>query len=224
MKIISIIVSSSLLFAAPAVADGSYTTRAKVLDSRPIIETAYEEVEVCRYRYENSSRGSRRKSKDDTGERIIGGVLGGAAGSAIGKGRGRDASAAAGAVLGSTLGGDGELTGGGLIGGVAGGIIGNQIGKGSGKTAATAAGALIGSIVGENIERGGAVQDTRTSARRKVRVCDIEERPKKVITGYDVTFEHGGREFTTVVSQRPEEFLDISVDIQVLESHTSVRY
>ena len=169
MKIVSIIVSSSLLFAAPAVADGSYTTRAKVLDSRPIIETAYEEVEVCRYRYEDSSRAADGNQRMTPVSGLSAGCLVAPAGSAIGKGRGRDASAAAGAVLGSTLGGDGELTGGGLIGGVAGGIIGNQIGKGSGKTAATAAGALIGSIVGENIERGGAVQDTRTSARRKVR-------------------------------------------------------
>ena len=204
--------------AAGAHADGNYTASAKVIESSPIIETVYEEVEVCRYEYQQQRRryGSRQGS-DNTGDKVIGGIVGGTAGSFIGKGKGRDAAAGIGAVLGSKVADGDELNGGELIGAIAGGVIGNQIGKGKGKTAATAAGALIGSIVGDNLQNGNAPAGKTKIVKKKVRVCNLEERPKKIITGYQVTLEYNGFHFDEIVSKRPGETIDINVNVQVFE-------
>lgn len=204
--------------AAPAFAfDSSYVTTARVVDSAPIIETVYEPVETCRYEIRRQRPKSRGIS--DHGDKILGGIIGGAAGSAFGKGSGRDAAAAIGAILGGEIAdGDGQLTGGELIGGLAGGLLGNQIGGGSGKTAATAAGALAGSIVGGEIQNGNEAPATATT--KKVRVCEVVDKPRKVITGYEVTVEHDGFHFTDVVSRKPGDYLNINVNVEFIDDLT----
>lgn len=206
----------------------SYVARAPVVQSAPILETVYELVEVCRYRYvsERSRGGGGGGGGGSTADKLIGGLLGGAAGSAVGKGSGRDAAAGVGALVGSEISAqDGGLSEGELVGGLVGGLVGNQVGGGSGKTAATAAGVLLGSIVGDNLQHGdtAAAAHATTGAKKRVRVCEEEEEPKKIITGYEVTFEHDDYQFTQVMVRDPGLFVDIHVNVQALEERVSSR-
>lgn len=204
---------ASAALAAPAAAD-SFITRARVLESSPIVETVYEPYEECRYETRET-----RARRDNTGEKVLGGILGGAAGSAVGKGSGRDAAAGIGAILGGEVAAqDGGLSEGEIIGGIVGGIVGNQIGKGGGKTAATGAGALIGSIVGDNLQHGGSAAAGTTE---KQRVCVQKERAKKIITGYEVVYEYDGVRQTGVMSYKPGDYVDISVGVDLVEDRTA---
>ena len=196
---------------AGAAAAGDFVTRAKVIDSTPVVETVYESYESCGYETRT------RRQRSNTGDKILGGLLGGAAGSAFGKGTGRDAAAGAGALLGSEIADGDGLSEGELIGGVVGGIVGNQLGKGGGKTAATGAGVLLGAIVGDNLQNGGVGQD---SAARKTRVCEQKERAKKAITGYQITYEYGGVRQTGVLPYKPGNYVDIQVGVDLLENRT----
>jgi uncharacterized protein YcfJ len=179
-------------------------------------------VEVCHY--ENRRAKQTTSSSSSTQDKIIGGIIGGAAGSAIGGGSGRDAAAGVGVLLGSEIAADdGGITEGEIIGGIAGGIIGNQVGGGSGKTAATGVGVLIGSIVGNQLQNGATTEDTVHTVRKpnkKRRVCVHEERPKKIITGYDVTYEYSGRSSNGYLPYRPGEFVDVSVNFDIVEDRT----
>lgn len=224
IKTAAILLSTAVAATAlPVVsASGGYFADAEVLEARPIIETVYEPVEVCRYEYRSKRQAS--GISDKTTDKVIGGVVGGAAGSALGKGSGRDAAAAIGAILGGEVAAqDGELSEGEIIGGIAGGLLGNQLGGGSGKTATTAAGAVIGSIVGDTIQNGEQVAKPGV-VKEKVRVCDIEERSKKIVTGYEVDLEYDGRVFQETVDKRPGDTVEIYVDISIVEeAYTSQR-
>lgn len=210
----SLIISSLLVCTTASASD--YITQARIVDSQPIIETVYEEVEVCYYR-----KKSQRQISNNTGDRLLGGIAGAAAGSAFGKGSGRAAAAGIGALLGSELAAkDGELTGGELVGGVAGGLLGSQVGKGSGKVAATAIGTIIGSIVASEIENQN--QTTSRNRSKKVKVCELQDKPKKVITGYTVDFEYNGVIFTDVLRRRPNgDYIDVNVNVNVVEDYTT---
>ena len=217
MKYISYTVSCAVALTTvfSALADNSYVTRARVVEATPIVETVYEQVEVCR----NKTVVDNPRSQGNIGNKVIGGVLGAAAGSAIGKGSGRDAAAATGALFGSEVASsDGRLSEGEIIGAIAGGVIGNQVGKGSGKTAATATGALLGAIVGDNLQNSGS-----SGVPRQTRVCEVQERPKKIITGYDVTFEYDSIRFSQVMPREPGEYVNININVEALEESTSLR-
>ena len=212
------ILSAALSLAVLGARAGEFVSAAKVVYSTPIIETVSEPVETCR---EELRRVNRRSGNQ--GDRIIGGILGGAAGSAFGKGSGKDAAAAAGAVLGGEIGAqDGELTGGELVGGVAGGIIGNQIGGGSGKTAATAAGALLGSIIGDELQNG-PERRAKSGEHRKVRVCTQTVRDKKIITGYTVVYEYGGRQMSGILPYQPASGSTVAIHVsaELIENRTT---
>ena len=191
---------------------GNFVTRARVVESSPIIETVYERYRAC----SDNTQSARPTAPDNTGEKLVGGILGGAAGSAVGKGSGRDAAAAIGAIAGSALADGDALTQGEIIGGLVGGLVGNQVGKGSGKTAATGAGALIGAIVGDNLQSG-------YSSRSQKRFCETRERPKKVITGYNVTYEYNGIQQSGRLSYAPGEYVDVSVGVDLVEDYTTSR-
>lgn len=197
----------------PAMAS-EYTSRARVIESTPIVETVYEPVETCHYERRKVSKSG---ISNNTGNKLAGGLIGGVAGSAVGKGSGRDAAAAIGAIVGSEVADDDGITEGEIIGGIAGGLLGNQLGKGRGKTAATAAGALLGSIVGDNIQNGEKSTSTSTQSK-KVRVCTESERAKKIITGYEVTYEYAGTRHIGELSREPGKYIDINVAVDVLET------
>lgn len=200
---------------------GDYVERARVVESSPIVETVVEAEEVCRYR--NKRRGSQKSGgASNIEEKLLGGVVGGAAGSAFGKGSGKDAATAAGAFFGSEIADGDGISEGEILGAIAGGIIGNQVGKGSGKTAATGAGALLGAIVGDELQNGG--QNDNATANdgevSKVLVCTMEEREKKVITGYDVVFEYNGLRSSGRLPYRPADYVDINIRLDLLENRT----
>ena len=200
---------TALLFSALALASaanaGDFVTRAKVIGAAPVVETIYESGH-CRKQRTRGNTGN-------TGDKIIGGLLGGAAGSALGKGSGKDAATAAGVLLGSEIAdNDGQLGEGELIGALVGGVVGNQVGKGKGKTAATGAGTLLGAIVGDNLQHG------QPSARRTANRC--KQTAKKVITGYEITYEYGGVRQTGTLPYQPGEYVDIHVGVSLLENRT----
>ncbi len=218
------LISAVSVVAMPVYADNSYIARGRVVESAPVIETVYEQKEVCRYVITDAQNQRGNGYNGNVGDKLLGGVLGAAAGSAVGKGTGRDAAAGVGAIVGSEISAqDGGISEGEIIGGLAGGIIGNQVGKGSGKTAATAAGALLGAIVGDQLQHGNTPTATVDGKRKKVqkKICSVEEFPKKIITGYNVTFEYDGYHFSQIMAQEPGRFIDIDVNVQALEKHTS---
>lgn len=209
------ILFSILLPLAGGAAGGDFITRVRVIETAPVIETVFEPYESCRY--ETRTR-RRRGGGGNTGDKLLGGLLGGAVGSAFGKGSGRDVAAGAGAFLGSEIADGDGITEGEIIGGIVGGIVGNQIGKGGGKTAATGAGTLIGAIVGDNLQNGGI--GVRQAAGRRTRVCEQKERAKKIITGYEVTYEYGGVRQAGVLPYEPGEYVDIQVGVDLVENRT----
>jgi uncharacterized protein YcfJ len=104
-----------------------------------------------------------------------------------------------------------------LLGGLIGGAIGNQIGRGDGRQVARAAGAIIGGAIGHNAsrQRQGYYRPERLVERCQVRYRDSwEER----IDGYRVTYEYGGREYTTRMPYDPGDRVRIRVDVTPIRS------
>lgn len=100
--------------------------------------------------------------------------------------------------------------GGAVLGAIAGGIIGNQVGKGNGNKAATAVGAVAGGFAGEHIGR-----NTREPGygSRQVQRCYMEDRPIRVSSGFDVTYEYGGQLFQTRLPYHPGGSLNVNVTV-----------
>ena len=206
---------------AASAAANDFVDKARVLSVTPIIETADELVQDCRYR--QRARGARQahaSGSNDIVAKLAGGVIGGAAGSLVGKGSGRDVSAAAGALIGAEVADDDdEITEGQVLGAIAGGLLGAGVGKkGRNRTATTAVGALIGSIIGESIqEQGQRRKETSKGVAEYVRVCDEVYRPRRVITGYETRYAYRDRVFTTILPYEPDGELDVSVRILPIE-------
>jgi uncharacterized protein YcfJ len=106
--------------------------------------------------------------------------------------------------------------GGAVIGGIAGGLLGHTVGKGSGRDAATAIGAATGAIVGDNMaNRGGGGPVPQTREERHCRTVDDWSRR---LTGYDVRYRYGGREYRTVLPYDPGYALRVRVSITPMEA------
>jgi uncharacterized protein YcfJ len=118
-----------------------------------------------------------------------------------------------------------------LLGGLIGGVVGNQIGTGRGRDAARVAGALIGGAIGNNIsherqrdreyygdDRGYYGNDRGYSNERLVERCEVHYRDSwdERIDGYRVTYEYGGRDYTTRMPYDPGERVRIRVDVTPL--------
>ena len=96
-----------------------------------------------------------------------------------------------------------------LIGGVAGGLLGNTVGRGSGRVAAAAVGAGVGALVGNNIANNNNYRhSTRTVP---VESCYQVDNWQSVTTGYLVTYEYNGRNYTTVTTDHPGRYIDVNV-------------
>jgi uncharacterized protein YcfJ len=102
------------------------------------------------------------------------------------------------------------------IGAVVGGLLGNQVGKGHGREAATAAGAVAGAVVGNQVA-GSNQQPQYVQGQREVRECrqvvDMQQR----LTGYRVTYDYRGHEYSTVMRQDPGANLAVRVSIDPVE-------
>jgi uncharacterized protein YcfJ len=109
--------------------------------------------------------------------------------------------------------------GGAIVGGLAGGVIGHQIGGGSGKDAATALGVVLGAITGDRLEN----RDQRPQyaqyedGQREVKRCRTVYDAQTRITGYRVTYEYRGQQYTTVMRSNPGNSLPVHVTVQPIE-------
>ena len=118
-----------------------------------------------------------------------------------------------GAVIGSKVfTGDSYVSGEELLGAIAGGVVGNKVGRNSGKTAATAIGAVVGSAL--------ATGKLSRNPRDFQSECGKKVVSKKVITKYRVTYDYNGLSFTGELPYKPDEYVGVLVNVEVLEDRT----
>lgn len=111
--------------------------------------------------------------------------------------------------------------GGAIMGGLFGGVIGHQIGGGSGKDAATALGVMLGAITGDQLaarNEGGYTSNGQTeTVQREVKRCRTVYDTQTRITGYRVTYEYRGQQYTTLMHNNPGNSLPVRVSVDPLE-------
>ena len=109
-----------------------------------------------------------------------------------------------------------------VIGGIAGAVLGSKVGDGSGRYVGTAVGSMVGGMAGRSIYDNS--QRNRQVQRGQVRVCD----PVPVnddrygddyygdgrVSGYDVTYEYGGRTYRTRTGYHPGDRMRVRVDVR----------
>lgn len=98
--------------------------------------------------------------------------------------------------------------GGSIIGGLAGGLLGNQVGGGTGRAAATAAGAITGALVGDRMENN---NNQPQYGEQAIRQCRDVDNWQARTTGYVVTYEYRGRNYTSVMPYDPGERVKLHV-------------
>jgi uncharacterized protein YcfJ len=98
-----------------------------------------------------------------------------------------------------------------VIGGVAGGLLGSRFGRGSGRVASAAAGAVVGAIVGDRLSDRGPRSDEYYE--REVRRCREIDDWEKRLTGYHVTYEYAGHEYSTTLPYDPGPKLAVNVAV-----------
>lgn len=91
------------------------------------------------------------------------------------------------------------------MGAIAGGVLGNQVGGGSGKAAATALGIFGGAILGNNIEGAPAAQ------MQTVQNCTTQNIFENRVTGYKVTYEFNGKQYTVQLPRDPGPTIRLNV-------------
>ncbi len=91
------------------------------------------------------------------------------------------------------------------MGAIAGGVLGNQIGGGNGKTLATALGMFGGAILGNNIE-GAPAPQTQT-----VQNCTTQNVFENRVSGYNVTYEFNGKQYTVQLPRDPGPTIKLNV-------------
>ena len=116
---------------------------------------------------------------------------------------------------------DDRQYGGAIIGGLAGGVLGNQVGKGGGKDAATALGVMLGAITGDQLQnrdqRGGYDDGPYETTQREVRRCRTVYDTQSRITGYRVTYDYRGQQYSTLMRTNPGHSLPVRVTVEPLE-------
>jgi uncharacterized protein YcfJ len=95
---------------------------------------------------------------------------------------------------------------GGLAGAIAGAAIGSQIGGGAGTAAAMIAGTVGGALLGNNVEA-----NNMRAQQAMVPNCITENTIENRTVGYDVTYEYGGRQYTTRMPYDPGSTIRLSV-------------
>jgi uncharacterized protein YcfJ len=100
--------------------------------------------------------------------------------------------------------------GGAVIGGITGGLLGAQIGRGNGRIAAAATAAAIGALVGDRLDNRNSYSSPVT---RPVQRCNLVDNYRKTISGYQVTYNYGGRNATVILPYDPGPRVRIAVGI-----------
>lgn len=105
--------------------------------------------------------------------------------------------------------------GGSIIGGIAGALIGNQVGGGTGRVAATAAGAIAGAVVGDRVDNDGRqVAQPAGVQEQAVRQCRTVDAWESRTTGYEVTYDYRGRNYTSIMSHDPGQRVRLRVSVE----------
>jgi uncharacterized protein YcfJ len=108
---------------------------------------------------------------------------------------------------------DGERQyGGAVVGGVAGAVLGNQVGNGHGREAATALGAVLGAFTGDRVQNRDRVDQYQT-VPREVTSCQTVNDVQQRLTGYQVSYEYRGQQFTALLPQNPGSNLQVRVSV-----------
>ena len=116
--------------------------------------------------------------------------------------------------------------GGAIVGGLAGGVLGNQIGGGSGKDAATALGVVLGAITGDRLEnrnqegayaQGPYGNGQYENVQREVQRCRTVNDTQTRLTGYRVTYDYHGQQYTTFMRNHPGQSLAVRVTVDPIE-------
>ena len=101
-----------------------------------------------------------------------------------------------------------------LAGGLLGGIIGHQFGKGRGQKVSTALGTIIGAHVGHDAlgRSGHGKTTTYTSYERQ---CSQHQQVsyEQQLDGYQVTYRHGGKDYTTQMPYDPGDRIKLKVTV-----------
>ena len=105
--------------------------------------------------------------------------------------------------------------GGAVIGGVAGAVLGNQLGNGHGREAATALGAVVGAFTGDRLSNHGQ-GDRYEQVPRQVQTCQTVNEVQQHLTGYQVTYEYRGQQFTALLPKDPGHNLKVQVSVDPL--------
>ena len=92
--------------------------------------------------------------------------------------------------------------GGAIIGGLIGGLAGNQVGGGTGRSVATAAGAIAGAVAGDRIDNSNGPQGGGV-AEQQVKQCRTVDHWESRNSGYEVTYDYRGRNYTSIMSYDP---------------------
>ncbi len=111
--------------------------------------------------------------------------------------------------------------GGAVIGAIAGGLIGSTVGKGDGRVAAAAVGAATGAVVGDRMQQGGTRYE---SVPQQIERCQTRDNFREVISGYDVRYRFGGREYVTRLPYDPGKWLALNVSFTVAEDQRNARW
>ncbi len=118
--------------------------------------------------------------------------------------------------------------GGAIVGGLAGGILGHQVGGGSGKDVATALGVVLGAMAGDQLQN----RDARSqydngqysnsqydnggyeTAQREVKRCRTVYDTQTRITGYRVSYDYRGQNYTGFMRTNPGNSLPVRVTVE----------
>jgi uncharacterized protein YcfJ len=103
--------------------------------------------------------------------------------------------------------------GGAVVGGVAGAILGNQVGRGHGREAATAVGAVVGAIAGDRIANNNRPEQYEV-VPREVTSCRTVNEVQAHLTGYRVTYDYRGQQYSTFMHENPGPSLQLRVSVE----------
>ncbi|WP_343728990.1 glycine zipper 2TM domain-containing protein [Duganella sp.] len=106
--------------------------------------------------------------------------------------------------------------GGAIIGGLVGGLAGNQVGGGSGRSVATAAGAIAGALVGDRVDNANTPNSGPVS-QQAVKQCRTVDHWESRTSGYEVTYDYRGRNYTSVMSYDPGERVRLRVVVEPMQ-------
>ena len=107
--------------------------------------------------------------------------------------------------------------GGTIVGGIAGALLGSQIGSGNGKVAASAAGAIAGAMVGDRVQNNG--RQGSSVQEQAVQQCRTVEAIESRTSGYNVTYEYRGQNYTSLMRNDPGNRVRLRVSVQPLDSY-----